>query len=322
MSTLALDGSVSPYLPTREILDAIERSTMPERPPVDLARMLRARLAMLHGVSVDRIALFPHDDARFARIVQLRANRPVAIYPPGPDWSLDVPERSQLVTVERNDRFRIDGVQIQQTPYGATAIVQTPNDPTGTAIGITTAAQLARRAGLLVLDERSAEMQRRSMIPLVEEFDSIVLLRSFSDWAGLSLEAPGYAIATRRTATAIDRAAELSAAGLVAAMAAVGNASKLDAVAQRVRLERLRLYRMLRKLNFLEPLPSDGGYVLATVTRGERDQIGDALARRDIRVYLPTQARLQDSIRFSAISPAATARLKEALIDICRTELD
>ncbi len=129
----------------------------------------------------------------------------------------------------------------------------TPNDPTGNAIGVTTAAQLGRQCRLLVLDERSAEMQRRSMIPLVEEFDSIVLLRSFADWAGLGATAPGYAISTSRIAGAIDRSDELGTSGLQAALAAVSNASKLDAIAHRVRIERLRLYRMLRKLNFLTP---------------------------------------------------------------------
>lgn len=55
---LALDGSVSPYLPTREILDALVGTPQPVRSVSDLAWSLRTRLALLQGVSVDRIALF------------------------------------------------------------------------------------------------------------------------------------------------------------------------------------------------------------------------------------------------------------------------
>ena len=221
---------------------------------------------------------------------------PWVTYPPvdaGVGSLASVPE---IVTVERSDWFRIEESQIAATPRNSLALVMTPNDPTGTVLGAPTAAQLVRRVSLLILDERSAELQRRSMIRLVEEFDSIVLLRSFADWAGLGEDAPGYAIASPQIAESIDRSSELNAHGLHAAMAAVSNASKLDAIAQRVRLERIRLYRMLRKLNLVMPYPSDAGYVLAHVTRGDRDAIAGALLERDIAVYSPPQPRLATTL--------------------------
>ena len=221
---LALDGSVSPYLPTKEILLAIESAATVEHCPVTLARMLRERLALLHGVNPSRIAVFPQDDCRFERLAGLQPAAPWVIYPPVmPAMGIQALS-AESIEVERGTRFRIEADQITDTPPGSLALVMTPNDPTGNAIGVTTAAQLGRRSSLLVLDERSAEMQRRSMIPLVEEFDSIVLMRSFSDWAGLGAPAPGYAITTTRIAAAIDRTDELEAPGLQAALAAVSNA--------------------------------------------------------------------------------------------------
>jgi histidinol-phosphate/aromatic aminotransferase/cobyric acid decarboxylase-like protein len=319
---LALDGSVSPYLPTKEILAAIENDAELEHSPATLARMLRERLSLLLSVSPDRIALYPQNERRLERLAALRPGAPWVVYPPV-STALGVETLlADTFQVERSHRFRIETDQIAATPRDSTALVMTPNDPTGNALSVTSAAQLGRRCGLLVLDERSAEMQRRSMIPLVEEFDSIVLLRSFSDWAGLGANAPGYAITTQRIAAAIDRSDELEPCGLRAALAAVSSASQLDAIAYRVRLERMRLYRMLRKLNFVAPLPSDAGFVLAEVTRGERDEIARALADREIAVYAPQQDRLKHTLRFSAISPAATKSLQCALIDISRTMLD
>ncbi len=286
---LVLDGSRSPYLPTREILAALSQAVSPEFSPVDLARNLRERLAMLHGVTVDRIALFPDDSTRFERLIELAQDRPVSLFSPT-DFDRASVANAAVVEIERSARFRIESEQIEAMPPKAIALVMTPNDPTGNAIGVSTAAQLARRAALLILDERSAEMQRRSMVPLVEEFDSIVLMRSFADWAGLAQNAPAYAITTNRIAASIDRSAELSAGGLNGALAAVSNAQMLDAIAHRVRLERMRLYRMLRKLNFLHPFPSDGAYVLAEVTRGDRNAIAAALFERGIVVFCPRAA--------------------------------
>jgi histidinol-phosphate aminotransferase len=317
---LVLDGSISPYLPTREILDAAEAAPVFE--PRDLARMLRERLALLHSVTPDRIALFPNDESRLDRLMALRPGAPLAVYPPSEQCVEPIFRRCELIEVDRGERFQIESRQIELTPAGATALVMTPNDPTGNAVSVTVAAHLARQTGLLLLDERSAGKQRRSMIPLVQEFDSIVLLRSFDDWAGLGADAPGFAITAARIAGAIDRSDELDAGGLQRALAAVSNASMLDAIANRVRIERLRLYRMLRKLNLLAPFPSDAGYVLATVTRGDRDVVRQALAEREIAVYSPRQPRLADTLRFSAISPAATRRLQSALVEISRLDLD
>ncbi len=319
---LVLDGSVSPYLPPRELLEAPADELLADRGASELARMLRERLAHLHGVAPSRIALFPDHAAGMARLVRSRPGNYVAGYGPTLfDWS-DLAPFSEPITIERSSRFRIERAQIEATPPGSTALVMTPNDPTGNAIGLTAVAQLAHRAGLLILDERSAEMQRRSMIPLVEEFESIALLRSFRDWAGLEEETPAYAITTDRIVAAVDASEELAIPGLLSALAVIRHASKLDAIAHRVRLERLRLYRMLRKLNLLTPFPSDAGYVLAAVTRGDRDQIHEALRERGIAAFAPQHPRLAHTLRFAAVSPAATTRLQHALVDISRTVLD
>jgi histidinol-phosphate/aromatic aminotransferase/cobyric acid decarboxylase-like protein len=302
---LVLDGSRSPYLPTREILAAVRQAASPDFSTADLARNLRERLALLHGVTVDRIALFPDDSTRFERLIELAPGVPVSLFSPT-DFDRAALADAAVVEIERSARFRIENEQIEAMSLKSIALVMTPNDPTGNAIGVTTAAQLAHRAELLILDERSAEMQRRSMVPLVEEFDSIVLVRSFADWAGLAPTAPAYAITTNRIAASIDRSAELSTCGLNGALAAVSNAQMLDAIAHRVRLERMRLYRMLRKLNFLHPFPSDGAYVLANVTRGDRNEIAAALLERGIVVFGPRTPALEQTLRFSAISPAAT----------------
>lgn len=316
---LLLDGSVSPYLPPPEVLDAAAYDHILDADVRALGRMLRERLALLHGVSVERIALVESGPARLSGLLRSLPERPIVQFAPTTFAWCDQEHSSAVVTVQRNDQFRIDAEQIGQTPAGSIALVMTPNDPTGRAIGLPAAARLARRAELLVLDERSAEMQRRSMIPLVEEFDSIVLLRSFEDWAGLGPEVPAYAITGRSIAETMDRTECLSGGGLRSALSAVSNEAKLDAIAHQVRFERNRLYRMLRKLNFLAPLPSDAGYVLAEVKRGNRELIVEQLLARGIVVHAPALPRLEYTLRFSAISPVATQRLQQALVEIARS---
>ena len=120
---LALDGSVSPYLPTKEILAAIETAVEAALTPAILARMLRDRLALLHGISPERIALFPHDERRFERLAAICPNAPWVAYPPGSASLGTFPGSMETFEIERSYRFRIETEQIAATPPGSISMV-------------------------------------------------------------------------------------------------------------------------------------------------------------------------------------------------------
>jgi hypothetical protein len=52
--------------------------------------------------------------------------------------------------------------------------------------------------------------------------------------------------------------------------------------------------------------------------RGDRETVEAALAERDISVFAPPQPQLLDTLRFTAISPAATRKLQAALVEVSR----
>lgn len=274
---------------------------------------------MLHGVAADRIALVPNGPDRIGGVLESIATGPIVVFPPFERSGIERP--LDLMEIERDDRFRVAPSIVERLSVGATAVVMTPNDPTGTGLEVSTATRLGSRAGFLVIDDRSPEIRGRSFVPAIEEFESILLVRSFEEWAGLE-HAPAYVIGSRRLAKALDRSEEVAPRDLALGLAAVRDASRLDAIAHRVRIERNRLYRMLRKSNALEPSPSSAGYVLARVARGDRDTIHAALRARGVTAYASQHPRLRETLRFSALSPVATQRLQRELIDICRTVLD
>jgi histidinol-phosphate/aromatic aminotransferase/cobyric acid decarboxylase-like protein len=83
----------------------------------------------------------------------------------------------------------------------------------------------------------------------------------------------------------------------------------------RVREEKSRLYRTLRKLNMVRPLPSWANFVLVRVERGERDYYVRELAERSIVVHRPAQPELEQFFRVSATNAEQTHALKVALIE-------
>jgi histidinol-phosphate aminotransferase len=153
----------------------------------------------------------------------------------------------------------------------------------------------------------------------VREFDNLVVLQTLETWAGLAGLPVAYAIAPPplvRQLARFGRSSGITAAAVTAGLATMDDIAYVRATVQRVREERNRLYRMLRKLNMLRPVPSLANFVLAHVERGTASYFVEALAEQGIRVNVPSDPQLSDYLRFSAISPEATDRLKVALIEI------
>jgi histidinol-phosphate aminotransferase len=194
-----------------------------------------------------------------------------------------------------------------------------PNDPTGTELAPIDAVRLSRRCAVVVVDERHAEYGSRTLLPLVREFDNIIVLRSFEMWAGLLGLPVAYAIAPPRLAALIAGFASanpVATGGIIAAEATLDDVAYVQATVQRVREEKSRLYRTLRKLNMMQPLPSWANFLLAHVERGNAEWFRRELALRDVIVHHPPQPGLEDYLRISGTRPEHTNALKDALIEI------
>ena len=83
-----------------------------------------------------------------------------------------------------------------------------------------------------------------------------------------------------------------------------------------IRDERSRLYRALRKLSYLQPLPSWGPFVAARVEVGDRDQLLALLGARGIRVHAPQEPGLERYIRIGIGMRSSMEYLRQSLLDI------
>jgi histidinol-phosphate aminotransferase len=248
---------------------------------------------------------------------------PLLIFPP-----------SDPVDEERARNYGLDVITLQRSPsftlalnvdtaaeldYRATALVVTPNDPTGTQLSSQEAVRLARACSLVVIDERHGAYANRSFVPLAREFDNVIVLQTFETWAGLTGFPVAFAIAPPRILDQLrgfQRRDGVAMGAVLAALATLDDRRFVRANVDRVRAERARLFRMLRKLNLVQPLPSWANFLLARVERGSADWLAGELARRGIFVHRPPHPELARYIRISATKPEHTDRLRRALIQI------
>jgi histidinol-phosphate/aromatic aminotransferase/cobyric acid decarboxylase-like protein len=90
----------------------------------------------------------------------------------------------------------------------------------------------------------------------------------------------------------------------------------IESAAKMARQERSRLYRLLRKYSFFEPIPSWGPFMSTRVKVVSRDAVVRAFLDRGIRVHTPEEAGLEDFIRVSIGSRVAMERFRLALQDM------
>lgn len=321
---LRLDLLPNPYGPSPLALEALAAGDPLQGPADERQELLRHRLAARLGVGPDRLFLANGMDGLLASVfLRLRGKGPLVVFPPCESavsrqariYGVDV------VEVERDPTFALglDAAIAADLPDNATAFVGSPNDPTGTLLGPQEAVRLARSCDLVLIDERHGEYGGRTLLPLAREFDNLVVLRSFETWAGLSGFPLAYAIGPPRVVTALNQVARVGGVATGSALAALATLDDLrymEATVRRVREERSRLYRSLRKLNMLRPFPSWGNFVLARFERGSADFFVAELGCRGIFVHRPDHPALHACVRVSAARPEQTDLLKRALIEI------
>jgi histidinol-phosphate aminotransferase len=279
------------------------------------------------GVSPDWLVLAAGiEDLLTAILLWRQAAGPMVLFPP-----TDISQQRQAKALSketmcrpRSFRFAVelDPDADWDVPANATALVMSPNDPTGTLLSAQDAVRLSRRCEFVVVDERHGEYGGRSLLPLVREFDNLIVVQTFETWAGLAGFPFAYAIAPPVVAGRIARhriRQEVPAASLIAAEATLDDLAYVRASARRVREEKSRLYRTLRKLNMVRPVPSWANFMLARVERGDAILLERDLAERGILVHRPPQPELTDYLRISAVGPESTLELKQALVEIAAT---
>lgn len=321
---IRMDIVTNPYGPSVVVQEALAGTDEFHLPAADRELRLHLRLANQIGHPPEALLLGNGlTEILEALLLRQQSRGPLLVFPPT-DPALAERAKRYGVNVEFFSRagwfgLEVGAGELASLPAGTMAYVQHPNDPSGTLLGNQSLVRLTRRCALVVVDERHAGYGGRSFAPLVREFDNLIVLQSYETWAGLAGSPFGYAIAPPAVVSELRnyiRPGGITMGAILAAGATLDDYEYVRATVARVREERSRLFRMLRKLNVVRPTPSAANFVLARVERGTAAEIARELAERDIRVHRAADPKLAEYLRISAVNPESTDVLKQALIEI------
>ncbi len=226
-----------------------------------------------------------------------------------------------LVEVPRDENFAIKVKEIKSAISEKTKIIflANPNNPTGTITPRPDIMELLDTGLPVVVDEAYYEFSGQSVAPLVSRHQNLMVLRTFSKWAGLAGLRVGYGIFPPKIADyllTIKPPYNVNMAALVAVQESLKDIDYLLGRVKAIITERERLFGELKKLKWLKPFPSQANFIFCSVLAGEARELQQKLQKRGILVRYFDQPHLRNGIRFSVGKPEHNDALIKTLQEI------
>lgn len=318
-----LDANENPYGPLPAVRQALAQCDALHIYPDPMQNRLRDALAAFLGLPRDIILAGAGSDELIDLIMRL-------VLQPG-DYILNCPPTfgmyafdaalhgARVIAVPRRPDFSLDLAGIERAVERhrpKLLFLACPNNPDGGVFNADTLRRLLALPLLVVVDEAYAEFRGESFIGLVPAHENLIVLRTFSKWAGLAGLRVGYGVfppALMPHLWKIKQPYNINAAAQVAAIVSLEHADELMDIVRRMVQERERMLAGLRAIPWLQPFPSHANFILCRVLDRPAVEVKLALRRQGILIRHFDKPGVSDCVRFSVGRPEHTDILLDAL---------
>ena len=227
----------------------------------------------------------------------------------------------QAVSVPRDDKFDIDleGIKLAITPRTKVIVVCSPNNPTGNMPSEAEVRSLLDTGILVIVDEAYYEFSGQTVMPLLDEYPNLVVLRTFSKWAGLAGLRIGLGAMHPGLAGMMMSVKPPYNVNLAAEVALIASLNHMPALLDRVNAivsERERMIGMLEAIPTVKPYPSQANFILCKLPEGSGPRVFEGLCNRGIFLRHWSNPRLIDCVRTSVGFPEENDSVAAALAEL------
>ena len=332
-AVIKLDGNENPYGPSPRALEAIAAERAYHIYPDPDQTKVREALASHLDVDMERIVCGLGSDDLIDLILRAIIT-PAAGSPEKRDAVINCPPTfgmypfdteiagGRVIDIARQESFALDIAAIEGAADEAKLIfLASPNNPTGNRLSEKEIARLLDLDLLVVIDEAYIEFAGRahSSVPLVSKNENLVVLRTFSKWAGLAGLRAGYGVMSPALASVlmtIKQPYNLNVAAGVAMLASLEDAALLDERACKIVATRDALSTLLDEIDWIMPYPSEANFILCRLDGVDALEVKERLAKRGIFVRYFDAPSLRNHLRISAGLPEHNEIVVTALREI------
>jgi histidinol-phosphate aminotransferase len=326
-SLIKLDANENPYGPSPKVCQALAAGDHYHIYPDPDHTLLREAIQSYVGLGKAHILCGNGSDELLDLVMRLFLQPGDAVINCPPTFGMYAFDAgingAQVVDVPRQGDFALDMEGIEalfddrpEDRRPKLLFIASPNNPDGSITPGDNILRLLRLPLVVVVDEAYAEFSGQSAAPLVPEHPNLIVLRTFSKWAGLAGLRVGYGLFPLEIIKhlwKIKQPYNVNVAAQAAVLASLEDIDYLRGNVERIVAERERLYASLQDIEYLRPYPSHSNFILCRVMGLEASELKQTLEREGILVRYYRKPGLRDCIRISVGKPEQNEALLAAL---------
>ncbi|HIE17013.1 MAG TPA: histidinol-phosphate transaminase [Dehalococcoidia bacterium] len=322
---IKLDGNENPYGCSTRVKQTLAEYAYYHLYPDPEQRELRKALQEYTGLNLQHIVAGSGSDELIDLVLRLFVERgdevincppTFGMYP----FSTDICG-GRVVNIPRTADFSINILAIKKALTKRTKVIfiASPNNPSGNVTSQQAIEELLDAVPVVVIDEAYFEFSGTTVAPLVPKHANLIVLRTFSKWAGLAGLRIGYGIFPSHLAKylmKIKQPYNVNSAAQLAALESLKDLAYLRNTIEAITQERERLFHKLNQISWLKTYPSQANFILCSVVNGKAKAVHEGLKRQGIFVRYFDTPELKDCLRITVGKPEHTDALIAALREI------
>ncbi len=321
---IKLNTNESPYPPSprvTEVMQTFDYSRLARYPDPESRDLVKA-LADRHQLQPDQVFVGNGSDEVLAHCFQAFFKQTMSILFPDISYSF-YPVYCSLFQIEYRQPELDDQFRIRLDDYATDnggIIIPNPNAPTGIALELGQIRSLLEnnRDSVVIIDEAYVDFGAQSACQLIDEFDNLLVVQTFSKSRSLAAIRIGFACGNRLLIEALQRVKNsfnsypISSLNQAAAIAAVEDEEYFQQTRRRIIDNREQLTRELQTMDF-EVLPSSANFVFAEHRRLHAEDLYQRLKSAGILVRYFNKQRINNHLRISVGDETECQALTRAL---------
>lgn len=322
-----MDANENPYGPSPRVAGVLAKNKYMNIYPDPESRELRENLSQVYDVPLQNILAGSGADELIdllTRVILEPTDTVINCVPTFGMYGFDTAlNYGRCIDIPRNPDFSLNLEAIRnavEKQKAAMIFVCSPNNPDGRLATTEEINTLLSLPTLIVLDEAYVEFTQKdldlgrhqSLIRQVKDRDNLVVLRTFSKWAGLAGLRVGFGAFPASLMPSLWKAKQpynVSVAAGCAAIASLADRQYLASNVARLQAERSRLFGKLQGFSKLIPYPSSSNFILCKSLDRSAALIKKDLASRGIFIRHYDNKLLENFIRISVGKPEDTDTL-------------
>jgi len=283
---------------------------------------LRKKLAELYELDIENVVVGNGSDAILDTIYKTMVSSEgiIARFVPSYEMYSFFARRNErrLMDIPLNDDFTIPNYTDFDDDVEA-VLICSPNNPTGMSVDRGYVTSLLKKGKIVIVDEAYGEYSSEDCIDLLQEYDNLIIVRTFSKAWGLAGIRVGYSLASYELSDKILSTIlpyNVNVLSLNAAISAIDHRDMVEEAVRVTKEERQFLTEELKKQGF-EPFTSQTNFVFSktpyNISSGE---LSRTLLKRGFRIRTFDDPVLKEYIRITVADRKTNQELLKNIREI------